>query len=112
MRGRGLNSRDLSGLTGVAHQTIENWLSDSTRGTADQVEKVAGYFEWTYSELFDGTPPQGIMTRVAELEAFKSLAVAFASGILNMGSPQPVDPSKLPAMGPGTPIRPGDLRDR
>jgi transcriptional regulator with XRE-family HTH domain len=74
MDGWGYKLRDVAERTGLTHATIDNWLKDKNQAGADQVSEVAKLFGWTFDELYSGRAPDGIMDRVARLEAFRKKA--------------------------------------
>jgi transcriptional regulator with XRE-family HTH domain len=80
-------TRPLAKASGVSHGTIANWLNGKGRASLDEVEKVARVFDWTATELYLGQPvtPQ-IMTRVAELDAFRARALRLAAEIAGHGA--------------------------
>lgn len=95
MSGFGYKSRDVSRLSGVSHQTIENWLANKHQATAGEVEKVAKVFGWTYDQLYAGKAPADIMDRFAQLDGFRALAHRRAREIVSGGDALDVD---VPAM--------------
>lgn len=82
MDGWGFDStRPLGKAAGVSHGTIANWLNGKGRATPGDVEKVAAVFGWSANALYYGNPEPGIMTRVAELDAFRARALRLAAEI-------------------------------
>lgn len=81
MEGWGYSTRELADLSGVSHGTIANWQSGKSRAGPDEVEKVAKVFNWNFGELYHGEPRMDVMTRYAELDAFRMRARRLAAEI-------------------------------
>lgn len=82
MEGWGYSTRDLAALSGVSHATIANWQAGKSRAGPDEAEKVAKVFDWDFGEFFHGHPRTDIMTRYAELDAFRMRARRLAAEIV------------------------------
>lgn len=49
-----LNTSQLSRLTGVPRQTLDNWIAGQEPGKVSQLKKVSDYFNLSLNEVFWG----------------------------------------------------------
>lgn len=54
LRRKHLNTSQLSKLTDVPRQTLDNWLAGQEPGKVSQLKKVSDYFNMTLNEVFWG----------------------------------------------------------
>lgn len=116
----GFTTRTLGARANVSHGTIANWLTGKGRAGREEVTRVADVFGWTFDALYHGRAPDGVMDRVAELDAFRIRARRLAVELIETadaadeqfrsGAPRRQD--RRPATQPFIPLKIDGGKDR